>query len=138
MGTNPEDECTAPPFPGARMPASLRRIRAIPLLLLIFAVCAPALADAAKRRKGAKARAAVAARAAAARQSRAETSPSVVEVAQAAPKTTRVDFDDRMIQGQTHSPGAVYLYDRKELPVERMVKGTTSFREQIFVSVTER
>src|SRR5437879_4703059 len=28
---------------------------------------------------------------------------------------TRIDFDDRLIQGQTNKSGAVYLYDRKEL-----------------------
>src|SRR4051812_27940169 len=26
---------------------------------------------------------------------------------------TRIDFDDRLIQGQTNKSGAVYLYDRK-------------------------
>src|SRR5262245_23159521 len=27
---------------------------------------------------------------------------------------TRIDFDDRLIQGQTNKSGAVYLFDRKE------------------------
>src|SRR3954469_18980903 len=35
---------------------------------------------------------------------------------------TRLDFDDRLIQGQTNKAGAVYLYDRKELEVRSMVK----------------
>jgi hypothetical protein len=44
---------------------------------------------------------------------------------------TRIDFDDRLIQGQTNKSGAVYLFDRKELSVRSMVKQRTSFRDQI-------
>jgi hypothetical protein len=48
---------------------------------------------------------------------------------------TRIDFDDRLIQGQTNKSGAVYLYDRKELKVRSMVRQRESFREQIVGSV---
>lgn len=41
---------------------------------------------------------------------------------------TRIDFDDRLIQGQTNKSGAVYLYDRKELQVSSMVKLRNDFR----------
>lgn len=44
---------------------------------------------------------------------------------------TRIDFDDRLIQGQTNKSGAVYLFDRKELTVRSMVRQRTSFRDQI-------
>ncbi len=44
---------------------------------------------------------------------------------------TRIDFDDRLIQGQTNKSGAVYLYDRKELKQSSMVKKRESFREEI-------
>lgn len=44
---------------------------------------------------------------------------------------TRIDFDDRLIQGQTNKSGAVYLFDRKELSVRSMVRQRTSFRDQI-------
>jgi hypothetical protein len=48
---------------------------------------------------------------------------------------TRIDFDDRLIQGQTNKSGAVYLYDRKELKTRSMIKVRESFREEIVGSV---
>jgi hypothetical protein len=51
---------------------------------------------------------------------------------------TRIDFDDRLIQGQTNKSGAVYLYDRKELKTRSMVKKRESFREEIVASVYEQ
>src|SRR5438045_9398800 len=41
---------------------------------------------------------------------------------------TRIDFDDRLIQGQTNKSGAGYLYDRKELKTKSMIKTRDSFR----------
>lgn len=51
---------------------------------------------------------------------------------------TRIDFDDRLIQGQTNKSGAVYLYDRKELKQRSMVKVRESFREEIVQTVYDR
>jgi len=51
---------------------------------------------------------------------------------------TRIDFDDRLIQGQTNKSGAVYLYDRKELKQRSMVKMRESFREEIVDTVYDR
>jgi hypothetical protein len=48
---------------------------------------------------------------------------------------TRIDFDDRLIQGQTNKSGAVYLYDRKELKTKSMVKKRDSFRDEIIGSL---
>jgi len=48
---------------------------------------------------------------------------------------TRIDFDDRLIQGQTNKSGAVYLYDRKELKTRSMIKKRESFREEIVGSL---
>lgn len=48
---------------------------------------------------------------------------------------TRIDFDDRLIQGQTNKSGAVYLYDRKELKTRSMVKKRESFRDEIVGSL---
>lgn len=48
---------------------------------------------------------------------------------------TRIDFDDRLIQGQTNKSGAVYLYDRKELQTKSMVKKRESFRQEILSTV---
>lgn len=44
---------------------------------------------------------------------------------------TRIDFDDRLIQGQTNKSGAVYLYDRKELKIRSMIKKRDNFRDEI-------
>lgn len=44
---------------------------------------------------------------------------------------TRIDFDDRVVQGQTNRSGSVYLYDRKELKTRSMVQTRDSFRDQI-------
>ncbi|MBS2031330.1 MAG: hypothetical protein JST54_25750 [Deltaproteobacteria bacterium] len=43
----------------------------------------------------------------------------------------RIDFDDRVIEGQSNKSGAVYLYDRKDLQVESMVKQPSTFRAEI-------
>ncbi len=48
---------------------------------------------------------------------------------------TRIDFDDRLIQGQTNKSGAVYLYDRKELKIRSMIKKRESFRDEIVGSL---
>ena len=48
---------------------------------------------------------------------------------------TRIDFDDRLIQGQTNRSGAVYLYDRKELKTRSMLKSRDSFRDEIVRAV---
>jgi len=44
---------------------------------------------------------------------------------------TRLDFDDRVVQGQGSKVGAVYLYDRKSLPLRSMVRKRENFRDQI-------
>lgn len=48
---------------------------------------------------------------------------------------TRIDFDDRLIQGQSNKSGAVYLYDRKELKVRSMIKKRENFRDEIVGSL---
>ena len=48
---------------------------------------------------------------------------------------TRIDFDDRLIQGQTNKSGAVYLYDRKELKIRSMIKKRDNFRDEIIGSL---
>jgi len=46
-----------------------------------------------------------------------------------------IDFDDRLIQGQSNKSGAVYLYDRKELKIRSMIKKRESFRDEIVGSL---
>lgn len=48
---------------------------------------------------------------------------------------TRIDFDDRLIQGQSNKSGAVYLYDRKELKIRSMIKKRENFRDEIVGSL---
>jgi hypothetical protein len=67
--------------------------------------------------------------------------PEAAPVAENAPPTrgpTRIDFDDRLIQGQSNKSGAVYLYDRKELKVRTMVRRPESFRAEIIDSVYDQ
>jgi hypothetical protein len=47
----------------------------------------------------------------------------------------RIDFDDRLIQGQSNKSGAVYLYDRKELKIRSMIKKRENFRDEIVGSL---
>ncbi|KFE65251.1 hypothetical protein [Hyalangium minutum] len=50
----------------------------------------------------------------------------------------RIDFDDRLIQGQTNKSGAVYLYDRKELKTRSMIKERDSFRSETLSTVYDQ
>jgi len=63
--------------------------------------------------------------------------PAATAAAGAPPQRgpTRIDFDDRLIQGQTNKSGAVYLYDRKELKQRSMIKKRETFREEIVGAV---
>ncbi|WP_224370245.1 hypothetical protein [Hyalangium versicolor] len=51
---------------------------------------------------------------------------------------SRIDFDDRLIQGQTNKSGAVYLYDRKELKTRSMIKERESFRSETLSTVYDQ
>lgn len=50
----------------------------------------------------------------------------------------RIDFDDRLIQGQTNKSGAVYLYDRKELKTRSMIRERESFRTETLATVYDQ
>jgi hypothetical protein len=50
----------------------------------------------------------------------------------------RIDFDDRLIQGQTNQSGAVYLFDRKETGITSMVNRRKSFRNLTIQTVYDR
>lgn len=47
----------------------------------------------------------------------------------------RVDFDDRLIQGQTNKSGAIYIFERKSSDLRSMVRRRKSFRKEIFRSI---
>jgi hypothetical protein len=107
-------------------------------LALVFASAAAAEAKPVKTSKSAKA---AAPKAAPAEEPHpAPVSPSakkdekkdeVDQTRMATRGPTRLDFDDRLVQGQGSKAGAVYLYDRKDLPLRSMVKQRDNFRDQI-------
>ena len=66
---------------------------------------------------------------------RAEAAASTASAPPPTRGPTRIDFDDRLIQGQTNKSGAVYLYDRKELKTRSMIQQRESFRDEIVGSV---
>jgi hypothetical protein len=51
---------------------------------------------------------------------------------------TRIDFDDRVIQGQTNTSGAVYLLDRKDTAIHSMVRLRTTFLHLTLRKVYDR
>lgn len=50
---------------------------------------------------------------------------------------TRVDFDERLIKGQTTKAGSVYIYDRQEIDIRSLVRRGRSFRHRIIKTVFE-
>lgn len=50
---------------------------------------------------------------------------------------TRVDFDERLIKGQTTKAGSVYIFDRKELTLRSLVNVDRNFRARIVRTVFE-
>ena len=63
--------------------------------------------------------------------------PAPGDAAPAPKGPQRIDFDDRVIEGQSNKSGAVYLYDRKDLQVESMVKQPSTFRSEIAKGLVE-
>jgi hypothetical protein len=61
--------------------------------------------------------------------------PAPAEKTEAAPAQARgpqrVDFDDRLLQGQSNRLGAVYLYQRKEPAQPSLLDRHKSFRAEI-------
>ena len=50
---------------------------------------------------------------------------------------TRVNFDERLIKGQTTKAGSVYIFDRQEITIESLVARNRSFRARIIRTVFE-
>lgn len=50
---------------------------------------------------------------------------------------TRVDFDDRLIKGQTTKADSVYIYDRQQIEIRSLVMKARTFRPVIIRSVFE-
>lgn len=123
------------------MALPLRRLGAPAALLLLVVLTTPLAADAQSRRSKRGGKKAPAAVKVAPRNEPVETAVEPAQTQTAGPPSrgpTRIDFDDRLIQGQTNKSGAVYLYDRKELKQRSMVKVRESFREEIVQTVYDR
>lgn len=48
---------------------------------------------------------------------------------------TRVDFDERLLQGQSTKQGAIYLFERKESALRSMLRKRENFRREIGDSI---
>ena len=50
---------------------------------------------------------------------------------------TRVDFDERLIRGQTTKAGSVYIFDRQEIEIRSLVVRTRRFTPATIRTVFE-
>lgn len=64
--------------------------------------------------------------------------PAPAPVAPPTRGPTRIDFDDRLVRGQTNKSGAVVLFSRKATGLESMVNGRPSFRRRTLRTVFDR
>ena len=51
---------------------------------------------------------------------------------------TRVNFDERLIKGQTTKAGSVYIFDRQQSEVRSLIERKRSFRHKIVRTVFEK
>lgn len=49
----------------------------------------------------------------------------------------RVNFDERLIKGQTTKAGSVYIFDRKQTQISSLVSRVRKFRQKIILTVFE-
>ena len=50
---------------------------------------------------------------------------------------TRVNFDERLIKGQTNKAGSVYIFDRQESDLKSLVSRKRKFRPKVIRTVFE-
>ncbi len=43
----------------------------------------------------------------------------------------RIEFDDRLVQGQTNKANAIYLFERRESSMRSLLKKRTNFHDEI-------
>lgn len=51
---------------------------------------------------------------------------------------TRVNFDERLIKGQTTKAGSVYIFDRQQSEVRSLIDRKRTFRQKILRTVFEQ
>lgn len=59
----------------------------------------------------------------------ASTAPAVENATRSGP--TRIEFDERLLQGQTNKANAIYLFQRRESALRSLVKKRVHFHEEI-------
>jgi len=60
---------------------------------------------------------------------RKDDAEPAVEAGQRGP--ARIEFDDRLVQGQTNKANAIYLFERRESALRTLLKKRTNFHEEI-------
>ena len=60
-----------------------------------------------------------------------------VALAQGYGGPTRVNFDERLIKGQTTKAGSVYIFDRQESEIRSLVDRKRKFRDKIIRTIFE-
>ncbi len=50
---------------------------------------------------------------------------------------TRVNFDERLIKGQTTKAGSVYIFDRQQSKIQSLVSRKRMFRHKTVITVFE-
>ncbi len=48
---------------------------------------------------------------------------------------TRIEFDERLIQGQTKKANSIYIFKRQQSEIRSLVKRSRSFRKRIVLTV---
>lgn len=114
-----------------------RRRGVLPVLFIVFMiVLAASPAGATKASKGTKGRSAT--KSAPTAPSKSERppegsadlrSPAADEARRRGP--SRIEFDDRLVQGQTNKANAIYLFERRESALRSLLKKRTDFHEEI-------
>lgn len=67
-----------------------------------------------------------------------EPAPEAAPIAPVRRGPTRIDFDERLIRGQTNTSGAVVLFARKATGLRSLVDRRKSFRERTLRTVFDR
>ncbi len=51
---------------------------------------------------------------------------------------TRINFDERLVKGQTAKAGSVYIYERQEIEIRSLVRERARLRDKIVRTVFDR
>ena len=101
------------------------------LFAALIAVLLAAPADAARGRKGSKPKATTTAKPDAPVDPRATVDPDAPVDTGTRKGPARIEFDDRLVQGQTNKANAIYLFERRESALRSLLKKRTNFHDEI-------